>query len=148
MWFCFAWLSLSVWFCFAWLSQFFLARVSRSTNVNPGKETGKQIVSARVGDVIIRSTDWRKTSQVRLPTSASRHYTHRKKRLSDFATRKEPLPLILAVGVSSRVKTFARKGAREGDGSAAMDTLSNRTFVTTPTRIHTFSLSHGATGSS
>ncbi len=33
----------------------------------------------------------------------------------------------LAVGVSSRVKTFARKGAREGDGLAAMDTLSIRT---------------------
>ena len=49
----------------------------------------------------------------------------------------------LAAGVSSRVKTFARKGAREGDGSVAMDTLSICSFVTTPTRIHTFSLSQG-----
>ena len=74
--------------------------------------------------------------------SVSRHYTHRKKK-NCRTLRRGKNRYHLAVGVSSRVKTFARKGAREGDGSAAMDTLSIRTFVTTPTRIHTFSLSHG-----
>ena len=123
----------------AWLSQFFLARVSRSTNVNPG--TGKQIVGAPVDDVISRSTDWRKTSQVRLPTSASRHNTHRQKNCRTLRRGKN-LPFG-SKSVSLRVKTFARKGTREGNGSAAMDTLSIRTVHHNThghgrsTRIHT-----------
>ena len=66
-----------------------------------------------------------------------------KKKLLEFATRKEPLPLILAVGVSC-VASRPSQEREQGKGTDRRRcTLLNRTFVTTPTRIHTFSLSHG-----
>ena len=71
-----------LWFGLRGCVNFFLARVSRSTNANPGNQQADRGSTSRLDDVISRSTDWRKTSQVRLPTSASRllHYTHRKKK--------------------------------------------------------------------
>ena len=54
--------------------------------------------------MISRSTDWRKTRQVRLPTSASGRYTHRKKNCRTLRRGKNRYHL--AVGVSSRVKTI------------------------------------------
>ena len=128
--------------------NFFLARVSTVDLPMWTQETGKQIVGARVGDVISRSTDWRKTSQVRLPTSASRHYTHRKKKLSDFATRKEPLPF--GSGRKLKSQDLCKKGSKGrgrigGDGHTVdpyvrHNTDKNPYLFTEPRRLAVFCL--------
>ena len=68
-------------------------------------------MGARVGDVISRSTDWRKTSQVRLPTVGKPSlHAPKKNRVSDFATRKEPLPF--GSGRKLKSQDLRKKGSK------------------------------------
>ena len=107
------------------------------------QETGKQIVSAWVGDVIIRTIDWRKTSQVRLPSSASRHYTHRKKKTVGLCGKERTVTINFGSG-----RKLKSQDLRKGRGRIGGDGHTVEPYVRHNTDKNPYLFTATATGSS